>query len=170
MIQAQNGDHGVYKQLLSSISTEIGNFIRRKVSNPDDREDILQDILISIHNARHTYTPGRPFKPWLYAVANHKIIDYYRSRARRSNREQTDEGEHFIFIDETENALETKEYIEDLLSNLTPKQQKILRLLKLERLSVKETASILGMSVSAVKVNAHRAYKVLRKINQNENR
>jgi RNA polymerase sigma-70 factor (ECF subfamily) len=162
MSLAQAGNKQAYEELLLEISVELKPFLARKIANESDREDVLQNILIAIHNGRHSYTPGRSFKPWLYAIANHKVIDYYRSNRRKADNEVADIDSEIAFTDETESLFETKEYLMQLLNTLPPKQAKILKLMKLDGLSVKETAAIMEMSISAVKVSAHRAYKTFR--------
>ncbi|MDH5656760.1 MAG: sigma-70 family RNA polymerase sigma factor [Spirochaetia bacterium] len=163
MDQSQKGNQNAYKQLLSQIQIELKPLLIKKIANEEDREDILQNILIAIHNARHSYTPGRPFRPWMSAIANHKIIDYYRQKNRQSSRETDQEDTDFAWNDETQIRLETNEQIESLLGKVSQKQARILKYMKLEGLSVKETATLMEMSVSAVKVAAHRAYKKLKK-------
>ena len=48
-----------------------------------DAEDMVQEILIVVHDIRHTYEPGRPLKPWLATIATRRCIDHLRQRMRR---------------------------------------------------------------------------------------
>ena len=165
---AQSGNQQAYRELLHAVCVELNSFLIRKIANESDREDVLQNILIAIHNARHSYTPGRPFKPWMYAIANHKVIDYYRQNKRKSDHEAGDLDIDFSYRDETISNMETNEQLEQLLKKLPAKQALIVKLMKLDGLSVKETAAMMEMSVSAVKVSAHRAYKIILKELKNE--
>ena len=168
MVLAQSGDKQAYRDLLHTVSSELNPFLIKKIANESDREDVLQNILIAIHNARHSYTPGRPFKPWMYAIANHKVIDYYRQNKRKSDHEIGDLETDFLYSDETISELETNELLEQLLKKLPARQALIVKLMKLDGLSVKETAAMMEMTVSAVKVSAHRAYKIIQKEFKNE--
>jgi RNA polymerase sigma-70 factor (ECF subfamily) len=51
-------------------------------------EDVVQETLISVHKARHTYDPARPFAPWFYAIASHRVVDVFRRDRRVASREQ----------------------------------------------------------------------------------
>src|SRR5258708_25387956 len=70
---------------------------RRGSPNPADVEDAVQDVLLTVHSVRHTYDPARPFKPWLAAVANHRVIDRLRRDIRRRAREIALLPEHEAF-------------------------------------------------------------------------
>ena len=69
MIAAQNGDGAAYEKLLVDVIPMLRGIVRAKVWDHDSAEDVVQNILLSIHRARHTYRPERPFLPWLRAVA-----------------------------------------------------------------------------------------------------
>ena len=159
MVQAQAGNKTAYNRLLTEIYPALLGFIAGK-SNPDDAEDIVQDILVSLHRAMATYDPGKPFSSWMYAIARYKLIDFYRKSGRSDRLEEKLKEE---FGQETAEGADQLELLHDLLGRLPEKQQKVIRFLKFENLSVRETARLTGMSESAVKVNAHRGYNNLKK-------
>jgi len=124
-------------------------------------DDVVQETLISVHRARHTYDPRRPFGPWLLAIAHSRVVDAVRRERRRSMTEgHLDEeaaGEAHA-----ENAPGLR--LVQALEQLAPRQRRVIELLKLEGLSAKEVARALGLSVSNVKVIAHRGYHALRRM------
>ncbi|MBB2919347.1 sigma factor [Cupriavidus alkaliphilus] len=87
MARAQAGDRAAYRRLLEGITPFIRALAARQVRNPGDIEDIVQDVLRTIHTVRRTYDPARPFGPWLVAIARRRIIDCVRWLARTSARE-----------------------------------------------------------------------------------
>src|SRR5262245_62978295 len=64
MAAAQAGDKIVYEQLLRSLLPDLRLFIRGRVES-SVVEDVVQNVLLSIHRARHTYRSERPFGPWV---------------------------------------------------------------------------------------------------------
>jgi len=126
-------------------------------------DDVLQEILISLHKARHTYDGQRPYKPWLYAIAHFRLQDHLRMHYadRLRHAEDIADLENQLHEDVTEAAI-SYESISGEIEKLPEKQATILRLMHQEGHTAKEAAKLMGMNESAVKVAAHRAYKILR--------
>ena len=165
MQQAQSGDKEAYTDLLKQSSALVQKFLSRKLNNVDDIQDILQEILISIHKARHTYDSSRPFKPWLFAIAGFRLNDFFRKSYRKAHHDSLIH-EQVNQEKELSNVTETNQLAEEMkkaLELLPEKQKTIVTMMKLEGYSAQDVADHLGMSVSAVKVAAHRVYKKLGK-------
>lgn len=150
-----------YHRFLQAITPILRRVTATKIAGADV-EDVLQEILLSIHKARHTYDGERPVMPWLLAIAHFRITDYLRRHYAGSHRET-------VAIDEVSESLalvtETptdNESIDDLLVNIAEREKQILTLMHVEDYTAKETGQRLGMKESAVKVAAHRALKKLR--------
>ncbi len=165
MRQAQEGDVEAYNQLLGRLADLARRYVRRAIgfgSGQDGyaHEDVVQEILLAIHAKRHTYEPGRFFLPWFYAISRYKFIDEIRRRtaARRESSLSEELGGEAVLAD-VGDALD----LHALLADLPEKQRTLLRLVKLEGLSVEEASGRTGYSVSDVKVSIHRALKALRK-------
>jgi len=167
MVQSQLGDRCVYEALLSEASLLLKRFVRKRVFDPILLEDVVQEVLISLHKARHTYDPTRKFLPWMYAMAAFRVTDFLRKLGRTRTREIGDlDFDKIMSIEPVSDPrIGSEQYSEKMneaLTALSPKQKKIIELLKVDELSIKEIANRLGMSESAVKVTAHRGYKSLR--------
>lgn len=160
---AQDGDCAAYRQFLTRITPALTRMISRKVPMADV-EDVLQNILISIHRARHTYDRTRNVSPWVAAIARFRLADYFRHHYRAEitplEPEMLDML-HYQQQDVTQEA-ELPELVVEEIKKLPPRQQRILHLLHQEGYTAKETGERLGMKESAVKVAAHRAYKRIR--------
>src|ERR1700722_4367757 len=87
MAAAQDGDGRAYGELLGAITPYLRVVARRAGLGPEEIEDGVQDILLTIHSIRQSYDPKRPFAPWLLAVARHRLIDRLRRRGRIRLRE-----------------------------------------------------------------------------------
>lgn len=163
MRQSLNGDQAAYAALLKETSRLLRPFLAKRLSFTNEVDDLLQEILISIHKARHTYDGNRPYKPWAYAIAKFRLQDYLRAHYSDQLRDAIELSE----IEESlpEHVTETVmsyESISGEVQKLPEKQAAILRLMHQDGYTAKEVAEKMGMNESAVKVAAHRAYKILR--------
>ena len=163
MRQSLNGDQRAYAELLQETSRFLRPFLAKRLSFTNEVDDLLQEILISIHKARHTYDGNRPYKPWVYAIAKFRLQDHLRAHYadQLHHADDLSEMEEFLHEDVTESAI-TYESISGEVEKLPEKQAIILRMMHQEGYTAKEVAEEMGMNESAVKVAAHRAYKVLR--------
>lgn len=168
MVRAQNGDRGAYRLLLTDMTPYLRAMAARCFKEPSDAEDAVQDVLLTVHAIRQTYDPGRPFGPWLAAIANRRIIDRLRRHLRARSREIEFSPEHETFSPDAANlsfddASADAAALHAAIATLTPDQRLAINLLKLKEMSLKEAALASGRSVSALKVAVHRATKSLRK-------
>ena len=160
-----DGDQRAYALLLQETARLLRPFLARRLNVASEVDDLLQEILISIHKARHTYDGERPYQPWAYAIAKFRLQDHLRAH-------YADHLRHAVELSEVENDLPapvTKsdisyESISGEIEKLLPKQATILQMMHQEGYTAKEVAEKIGMKESAVKVAAHRAYKILRRI------
>ncbi len=166
MAAAQSGDAVAYERLLRDILPLLRLLVRRERVPPDLAEDIVQDTLLTIHRVRHTYDPGRPFFPWLAAIAKRRSIDARRRSGRIGACEQSAPEYLETFADpatKTETELrDNREWLYRVLENLPKKQRDAIGFVKIRGLSVAEAATASGQSVGAIKVNIHRALRTLR--------
>jgi RNA polymerase sigma-70 factor, ECF subfamily len=161
MERLQQGDADACKELFDSIGPSLTYFLRRRVADPQELEDVYQEVFMAIFEARHTYEPGRPFEPWLFAIARNIAADYTRRRWRRAHWEElVAEPPDQPF--ETSNAAVPE--LRSFLAELPPDQREAFSMLKLDGLSVQAAAARVGVSVGALKVRAHRAYKSLKRL------
>jgi RNA polymerase sigma-70 factor (ECF subfamily) len=163
MRQSLNGDKHAYAEILQETSRFLRPFLAKRLSFTNEVDDLLQEILISIHKARHTYDGKRPYKPWVYAIARFRLQDYLRAHYsdQLHHADDLSELEDYLHENVTESAI-TYESISGEVEKLPQKQAAILQLMHQEGYTAKEVAKKLGMNESAVKVAAHRAYRILR--------
>jgi RNA polymerase sigma-70 factor (ECF subfamily) len=165
MARGQEGDQAAYRHLLQGIAPYIRSLARRAGFSPEDCEDAVQDVLLTIHSIRHTYDPARPFGPWLVGVTRNRLADRLRRRARIWSRETELTSDHETFATEETNGIEKAEQARRLrtaVAALPAGQREAVELLKLKEMSLKEAAAVTGQSEAALKVAVHRAVKRLR--------
>jgi RNA polymerase sigma-70 factor, ECF subfamily len=163
MRRSLNGDPQSYAQLLKETAVLLRPYLAKRLYAGNEVDDVLQEILISVHKARHTYDGERPYKPWVYAIAKYRLQDHLRAHYadHLHTAEDLSELEEILPDDVTESGFDY-ESIRGEVDKLPGKQPTILRLLHQDGYTAKEVAKKLGMNESAVKVSAHRAYKILR--------
>ena len=165
MVRAQAGDGVAYKQLLVDVTPYLRSLTARRFQAQSDVEDVVQDILLTMHRIRATYDPALPFGPWLKAIATRRIIDRLRYQYRRIARERE------IFYDEDFAAEENANMhamdhdgLRNAVRRLSPVERQAIRMLKLDELNLKEASAKSGMSIVALKVAVHRGMARLRMI------
>jgi len=163
MRHSLNGDQRAYAEILQETSRFLRPFLAKRLSFTNEVDDLLQEILLSIHKARHTYDGNRPYKPWVYAIARFRLQDYLRAHYsdHLHHADDLSEIEEILHADVTETAI-SYESISGEIRKLPQKQAAILQLMHQDGYTAREVAEKMGMNESAVKVAAHRAYKILR--------
>lgn len=169
MVSAQAGDESDYRQLLEELADVIQNFLRSRLGSHHFIEDCVQEALIAIHLARHTYDPQRPFRPWLFAIVRNKAIDTLRrQRARERTLDHYQREQRVLSQPERQGIGQSEVPEGQLLESLTAKHREVLVLTKIIGFSVAETAERLGISQGAVKVRVHRAIRKLQQLLEND--
>jgi RNA polymerase sigma-70 factor (ECF subfamily) len=166
MASAQAGDRAAYQQLLREIVPFIRAIASGQHRTADRIDDIVQDVLLTVHRVRHTYDPSRPFEHWLATIAKRRSIDGLRRRIRTQANETANDEAYETFADPQANRSTEVRDAADLLggalAGLTDRQREAIDLLKLREMSLAEASKASGQSVAALKVNVHRAIKALR--------
>jgi len=158
-----DGDDSAYRSFLNELSGRLRAYVRKRLFHlQDEVEDIVQETLLAVHNARHTYRADEPLTAWVYAIARYKLMDFLRMRSRHDafNEPLDDYVDIFSSADE-EPANDAKRDVGVLLEQLPDKQRLPIIHVKLQGLSVAETAHLTGLSESAVKIGIHRGLKSL---------
>jgi RNA polymerase sigma-70 factor (ECF subfamily) len=169
MAAAQNGDAKAYQVLLRAC-VPFATATARRQGVPSDRvEDVVQEILLTIHRARATYDPRRPFLPWLRAIAQRRAIDALRSRYRHGTLEVQDDDAARAVASPAPDAGEDlaradqNKILAAAVAALPPGQRQAVELLALQESTLEEASGKTGRSKVALKVNLHRAIHALRK-------
>ena len=165
----QDGDGAAYQCLLGAIVPRLRAIVGKRVSDPDRAEDVVQEVLLSIHKNRHTYDPALPFGPWMGTIAKRRTMDWLRKHYRRSDQEVLVDEYPETFsdgganeVEEAALAFDDVDRLHRALEKLPLGQRQAVELLKLKEMSLKEASEASGMSVASLKVAMHRALKSLR--------
>ncbi|MDP4026217.1 sigma-70 family RNA polymerase sigma factor [Methylobacterium sp. NEAU 140] len=167
MAAAQGGDAAAYRALLKACLPVAAAAARAQGLRGEAVDDAVQDTLMTVHRARATYDPARPFLPWLRAIARRRAID----RLRRDGRRPREVHDPLAYEGEVDpgplpgaglDARERGAALARAVAALPEGQRQAVEHLGLRELSLDETARLTGRSKGALKVNLHRALKALR--------
>jgi RNA polymerase sigma-70 factor (ECF subfamily) len=162
MERYQQADPEAPAALVVALSPGLLRFFKSQAVTWEQADDLLQETWLRIHRARHTYRPGEPVLPWIYAIARRVRVDGYRRTRRLAAHETAMDilPERPPLIDPRHSLPE----FETLIAALPAAQREVLAMLKVGGLTLEEVAGATSSTVGAVKQRAHRAYERLRKL------
>jgi RNA polymerase sigma factor (sigma-70 family) len=169
MAAAQAGDSAAYQTLLRDCIAVIKSVARRRRVDADRIDDVVQDVLLTVHRARHTYDPSRSFTAWLCVIADRRAIDLLRRTRRQDMREvyaplafeshaddeAADPSRGLAHADATGTVARA-------LASLPARQREAVQHFVLEERSLADTSALTRRTKGSLKVNLHRALKALR--------
>ena len=158
------GNAEAHRELFDRLSPLLLAITRRHLRDETDAEDVVQRTFLSMHRARHDFRPGAKLRPWVFTIAMNLVRDTFRTRKRQRESPIDDRVRHLAAPagrDHLEQAQEAQR-LRAALAVLPPDQRRAIELHWFEERPFAEIADIVGASVSAVKVRAHRGYKKMR--------
>jgi RNA polymerase sigma-70 factor (ECF subfamily) len=161
MVGYQKGSMGDFEELYGVLRQPLLGYLWTFVRNGTVAEDLLQDTFVQIHRARHTYTPPRPVRPWVYAISRHVALMHLRS-GRRRKESIPDEQLPEVPVPPEVESLADAATLQRLLAQLPRSGQEVLILHHVLGFSFHEIGQILGIAAGTAKVRAHRAIKAIR--------
>jgi RNA polymerase sigma-70 factor (ECF subfamily) len=168
MAAAQAGDRVAYERLLRDCVPLIRSVARRQGVSGDRVDDVVQDVLLTIHRARQTYDPSRSFTAWLSVIAQRRAIDLLRQTGRQGAREVHAPVAAENYPDDSSNPSRGLDHADaagsvgEALATLPPRQREAVQHLVLEERSLADAAMLTRRTKGSLKVNLHRAFKALR--------
>jgi RNA polymerase sigma-70 factor (ECF subfamily) len=163
MRAAISGDAGAYRRFLVSVTPHLRAMARHRCrvagASEGDAEDIVQEVLLTIHLKRGTWDQSRPIGPWIAAIVRSKLIDALRRRGRHVIAPIEDVIDTLGVEDHADSVSHGE--IDALLAQLKVRQREIVKSIAINGRSARETADQLHMSEGAVRVALHRALKTL---------
>ncbi len=163
MLQYQRADPAATTALIREVSPLLLKSFASQYGSRSEAEDLLQDTWLQIHKARHTYRPGEPVLPWIYAIARHVRVDGYRRAQRIRLSEQPMSTLPEPPVAAKPNPSQALDF-DTLIAVLPAGQREVVSMLKASEMSLEEVARATSSSVGSVKLKAHRAYQKLRAV------
>ena len=168
MAAAQVGDRVAYERLLHDCIPFIKRVARGQGVRFDFLDDVVQETLLTVHQARHTYDPNRSFTAWLRTIAQRRAIDGLRRAARTRTREIHEPLAYVNHSDPSGHPEETifqndeTKVLNFALGKLSAGQREAVEHLALQSQSLAQTATVTGRSTGSLRLDWHRALRTLR--------
>ena len=154
--------------MLRDCTSFIVSLARRQAVPPDRIDDVVQEVLLTIHRARATYDPRRSFEAWLRIIVERRAIDVLRQMRRHGEREVDAPLAYESYADEAIDlsaGIERKDEVKRIgaaLTELPQRQREAVQHLMVEERSLDDAAALTGRSKGSLKVSLHRALNALR--------
>ena len=165
------GDAAAFSVVYDEVAPRLERYLRRHLREKGAIEDLIQQTFLQMHGARGSFMIGAEVLPWAFAIVRRLMIDSgRRSRARREECHEMDGDELAARLHASDtgsgeallHAQETRLRLEAAFGQLSAPQRSAFELVKSEGLSHAQAATILGTTVSGIKLRVHRAYQALR--------
>ncbi|MFO0675797.1 MAG: RNA polymerase sigma factor [Polyangiaceae bacterium] len=163
-----DGDDSAFDELYEGLAPRLHGHLLRLTRDPSRADDLLQQTFLRMHGARGRFTPGAEVVPWAFAIARRLFLDSIRRR--RFEGPSLDDDSH-VGLEPTDDgpsaedrvaANELVARVDGVLATLPENQRVAYELVQRDGLSIAEAASVVGATVTAMKLRAHRAYTALR--------
>ncbi len=158
---ARNGDQRAYERFLRDVIPVIRGIVRARAGGlgASVAEDIVQDVLLAIHDKRHTWREDEPVQPWLYAITRYKVVDAFRRRGSRAS----------VPIEDMADTLPAPEAADPtagsdamrVIGRLEPASAEFVLAIVRQGASIGDLARRFGITEGAARVRLHRATKRL---------
>jgi RNA polymerase sigma-70 factor (ECF subfamily) len=161
MVRYQAGDFAAVTALVECLGPRLHRFFMVQSASRRDADDLLQETWLRVHRVRHTYRPGEPMLPWVFAIARRVRIDHYRRTSRTTARELRLEELSDVTATLSRQEVQADD-LETLLAPLSDGEREVILMMKVAGMSLEEVARATSSSVGSVKQKVHRAYSKLR--------
>lgn len=168
MSRYATGQDAALAIVYDAIAGRLYSFFLRRCREVPVSEDLVQQTFLHIHRARGSFVPGSPVLPWAFAIGRRLLIDWARKmqRSRRvmvatRDEDVPDQADLAANVEGIATARETERRLSRELERLPENQRVAFELLRIDGMSLVEAAEALGITVTALKLRAHRAYKAL---------
>ena len=151
-----------FSDLAGKYYEPVFNFIARQSPNQADAADITQQAFVRAFKGFHRYDPKRDFAPWIYTIARRCVADFYRQRRQEMIEVDDTLKDPEPIPSETADQRDKADNLWDLARGLKVKHYQILLLHYKENFSLRETAEIMGVTLTHAKVLLFRARSALK--------
>jgi RNA polymerase sigma-70 factor (ECF subfamily) len=175
-LAVQNGEPDKFGELVERYEAKLLRYARKFLLDPDDAQDIVQDIFIKAYENMRSFDTTRRFSPWIYRIAHNEFVNDLKKKQSRRTMFTIDFDTLFPYLTAADTAdgaaleRDTRETLERHLGGLDPKYREPLILYYLESMDYREIADILRIPVSTVGVRLARARAMLQKQTKDETR
>jgi RNA polymerase sigma-70 factor (ECF subfamily) len=172
--RAREGDAGAFTVIVNAYRRRILGTVSRLIGRPEDVEDVAQEVFLRLYESLAQLRHPQIFEPWLYRLTMNAALDYLRRRKRRPEARMSDLSEQQVMAADARvgtefdhgerEKLRVREFMGELLGQLSEQDRMLLLLKEVEGLSLKELESVYDVSENALKVRLYRARQRVLKV------
>ncbi len=167
------GERDVFGMLVRRYERELFGYLRRYLGDDDLADDVFQNTFVQVYLKIQQYEPGRPVRPWLYAIATNQAIDALRRRNRRADQRadavttSDEDGQPRPLFEllaapgdgppESADRAEQRELVRAAVDRLPDLLRQVVILAYFQGLKYRDVADTLGIPVGTVKSRLHAA-------------
>jgi RNA polymerase sigma factor (sigma-70 family) len=157
------GDSAAFRVIFERYAPLLMRSMLRELYVREEANDLVQQTFLQLHRARADFDPGQKLKPWIFTIAMNLKREYFRRRKRRPERSlDAEAGPEPAVLALGAAQVEARRTLARVMGELPPDQREVIELHWFDGLEFPEVAVVVGASLSAVKVRAHRGYVRLR--------
>ena len=165
MIAYQAGELDAFEEIFANLAVSVRNYLASLSRSVDRADDLLQETFLQVHRSRHTYSPGRPVKPWIFGIARHVYLMDRRSRGRKAKHETLAREElPEMPISAIAEDLPVTDELLAALQTLPDDRREAVILHHLHGFTFKEIGGLLGITSRAAMLRSFRGVQALREM------
>lgn len=165
--RAKAGEPAAFNELVKAYRRRILGTIARMIARPEDVEDVAQEVFLRLYYSLEQLRSPEVFEPWLYRLTVNAALDYLRKRRRRPESRMADLSEQQMMTadamagtkanEDQKEKSRLREFVDSVLSRISPEDRLLLTLKEVEGLSLKELEKVYDVNENALKVRLFRA-------------
>jgi RNA polymerase sigma factor (sigma-70 family) len=158
-----SGDAAAFRVIFERYAPVLTRAMLRELYVREEANDLVQQTFLQLHRARADFDAGQKLKPWVFTIAMNLKREYFRRKKRRPERplDLASAAEPAVAALGAA-RVDAQRTLSRVLGDLPADQREVIELHWFDGLEFPEVAQVVGASVSAVKVRAHRGYVRLR--------
>lgn len=167
----ERGDKAAFETLFRRFAPPLRGMARRQLRSEELARDLVQQTFLHVHRARRDFKQGARVRPWVFTIATNLVREHYRRTGRRpetsyeaakENAPSLEPSVEPVDLAELESIKLDERRLHEAMGRLPENQRLVIELHWFQGHPFPEVAQMVGASVSAVKVRAHRGYQRLR--------
>ena len=165
--RARSGDEAAFSRVVAAYRKRVLGTIARLIGQPDDVEDVGQEVFVRVYYSLGRLRTPEVFEPWLYRMTVNAAYDYLRKRRRRAERRMSDLSEQQMVSADAAVGMERdveqryrtgiREKLDEVLVGVSEEDRILLLMKEVEGLSLKELEDVYQVNANALKVRLFRA-------------
>ncbi len=164
MASYRAGDTAAFREIFARYSPLLYRMMLRDLRRPEEARDLVQQTFLQLHRARLDFDPRLRLRPWIFTIALNLKREHFRRVRRRPESSLEADNVPEPAVPDHGNRTEAAQAIRHALTQLQEDQREVIELHWFQGLSFPEVAEVVGISVAAAKVRAHRGYGALRRL------